>query len=169
MGNNFSGDFHVIPSSTLQKILIIGIGNEYRSDDGVGIEVARTIREKHFPGVAVREESGDAAAIMEAWQGYENVILVDAISSGAEPGTIVVLDGNKKIAPSYQFHCSTHAFGVGEAIALAKAMNTLPTKLLIYGIEGAEFSTRKSLSRVVQKAVPSLVALFTREVKSVRR
>ena len=78
-----------INQSSLQKVLVVGIGSEYRNDDSVGLVVAREIHEKLFPSVTVKEESGEGAALMEAWQGYETVILVDAISSGAKPGTIL--------------------------------------------------------------------------------
>ena len=75
--------------SSLQKVLVVGIGSEYRNDDSVGLVVAREIRKKLVLFGSVKEESGEGAALIEAWQGYETVILVDAISSGAKPGTIL--------------------------------------------------------------------------------
>ena len=121
-----TGGNNAIDLDRLQKVLIVGIGNDYRGDDGIGFMIARKIREKLLIHVTAIEESGDGAVLMEAWQGYDIVILVDAISSGAKPGTIIKIDAGKKNVPAKYFHRSTHAFGVAEAIALAKTMKKLP-------------------------------------------
>ena len=89
---------------------------------------------------------------MEAWQGFQNVIIVDAVSSGAKPGTIFRIDANKEIVPKKFFHYSTHAFSIAEAIELARAMNVLPPKLVVYGIEGANFAAGIDISPPVKEA-----------------
>ena len=66
----------------LDKLVVIGIGNEYRRDDGAGLVVARRIRAA-APGLRVREESGEGAALIEAWRGAEIVVLCDAVHSGS--------------------------------------------------------------------------------------
>ena len=65
------------------SILVIGIGNEFRSDDGAGIVVARAIEGKKLPGVTVIEQSGEGAALMDILNEADNVYLVDAVSSGS--------------------------------------------------------------------------------------
>src|SRR6266700_3180765 len=62
-------------------ILVIGIGNEYRSDDGVGLVVARGLRAKNLPDMLIIESSGDGAALMEAWKAAPSVIVIDAAAS----------------------------------------------------------------------------------------
>jgi hydrogenase maturation protease len=154
---------------TLQKVLIMGIGNEYRRDDGIGLEIARKIRERHLSRVTVLEESGDGAALMEAWQGYETVILADAISSGAKPGTIVEIDVTKKKVPAKFFHYSTHAFSVAEAIELSRAMKTLPPRLVVFGVEGARFSAGVTISQGVQESVRQVVEKVLERVREVNQ
>jgi hydrogenase maturation protease len=149
-----------------KKVLLIGIGNEYRGDDRIGLEVARQIREKQIPFVVVKEESGEGAALMEAWKGCKSVIIVDAISSGAKPGTIFEIDARKNV-PLKFFHYSTHAFSVAEAIELARAMGTLPQELLIYGIEGTDFSAGVSMSHVVQESAKQVVNKILKQVKAI--
>ena len=150
-----------------RKVLLIGIGNEYRADDRIGLEVARQIREKQIPFVVVKEESGEGAALIEAWKGCKSVIIVDAISSGAKSGTILKIDAGKEIVPAKFFHYSTHAFSVAEAIELARAMGTLPQELLIYGIEGTDFNAGVSMSHVVQESAKQVVNKILKQVKAI--
>src|SRR5512145_3075445 len=120
--------------------LIIGIGNEYRSDDAAGLIVARRLKERLADSVKVIEQSGDGAALMEAWRGAETVIIFDAVMSGAAAGTIHRFDVSAQPLPKSGFRCSTHAFGVAEAIELARALGELPRSLIVYGIEGNNFA-----------------------------
>ena len=152
--------------NNLRKTLFVGVGNEYRSDDGVGLVVARKIHEKLIPSVTVKEESGEGAALMEAWQGFQNVIIVDAVSSGAMPGTIFRIDANKETVPIKFFHYSTHAFSVAEAIELARTMNTLPSRLLVYGIEGAVCTAGVKISSIVKEAANQVIEQIMREIET---
>ena len=122
-----------------KKILVIGIGSEYRSDDRVGIEIARSLKTKILQNVEIVVESGDVAALMERWNEAETVILIDAVSSGAEPGNIHRIDVNKQQIPSAFFHSSTHAFGIAEAVEIARSLHQLPSQIIIYGIGGRKF------------------------------
>jgi hydrogenase maturation protease len=137
--------------------LIIGIGNEYRGDDAVGLVVARRLRERLVDSVKVLEHGGDGAALTEAWRGAETVIIIDAVASGAAPGAIHRFDANKRTIPKGAFRCSTHAFGVAEAIELSRALGELPRSLVVYGIEGKNFAAGVGLSPEVEKAACEVV------------
>jgi hydrogenase maturation protease len=154
-----------INSST--KTLLVGIGNEYRNDDGAGLMVARTIREKQFPSVTVKEEFGEGVSLMEAWQGFQKVILVDAVSSGSTPGTIFRIDAKKEAVPANLFHYSTHAFSVAEAVELARVMNSLPPSFIVYGIEGKDFTAGTTVSANVRKAARQVVEQIITEAGKV--
>jgi hydrogenase maturation protease len=82
---------------------------------------------------------------------------VDAVSSGAKPGTIFKIDARKDIVPAKFFRYSTHAFSVAEAIELARAMNMLPPRLLVYGIEGTNFTAGTSISPQVQRSIKKII------------
>lgn len=149
------------------RVTVLGLGNEFRGDDGVGRVVARRLRETALPGVAVREESGEGAALMDAWKVADAVILVDAVHSGAAPGTIHRLDASRIPVPSRFFHYSTHAFSVAEAVELARALNQLPPRLIIYGVEGKDFAAGEKLSPEVAAAVDELLARVRQEIQSI--
>jgi hydrogenase maturation protease len=132
--------------------LVIGVGNDYRNDDAVGLVVARRIRELSIAGLTVIEASGEATNLIAAWQDASQVILIDAVCSGAEPGTIHRFDVHAQVLPASLFHSSTHAFGVAEAVELARELNRLPARLIVYGIEGKDFSAGTTLSQAVEQA-----------------
>lgn len=144
--------------------IFIGVGNPFRSDDGVGAAVVRRLRGEVPPGVKVQEESGDGTELLEAWKDADCVILVDAVLSGAPPGTIHRLDAREEKLPTWFSHSSTHSFGVAEAIELARAMGDLPPRLVVYGIEGLDFSPGTELSPEVAEVIPAAANLILQEI-----
>jgi len=145
------------------KTIFIGVGNPFRSDDGAGRAVVRRLREEIPADVGVHEETGDGAELLEAWEGADRVILVDAVQSGAPPGTIHRFDARAEKLPSWFSRSSTHAFGVAEAIELARIMEDLPPCLIVYGIEGLDFSAGTELSPEVTAVISSAANLILQE------
>lgn len=132
---------------------IVGCGNPNRADDAAGLMVAARLREL---GIDAREHSGDMLALMDEWSSEEEVILVDAVVSGAAPGTVMSWDVHRAALPADCFPCSTHALGVAEAVELARALNRLPRKLMVYGIEAGNLVPGGGLSPEVVSAVERL-------------
>jgi hydrogenase maturation protease len=149
-----------------QPILIIGIGNEYRSDDAVGLFVARALQAKKLPQTSVLEATGEGTALLEAWQGAERVILVDAVTSQAPAGTIHQLDAQRGPISPNLFALSTHAFSVPEAVELARALGKLPPRLVIYGIESKRFVAGIGLSAEVASAAQKVAEDLARLAQS---
>ncbi len=144
-GNNAAGR---------DAVRVIGVGNPYRSDDGVGPFVAARLRER---GLAAEDHSGEGAGLIEAWQGGGTVIVIDATRSGSPPGAIRRFDAAAATVPTGTFHYSTHLFGLAEAIETARALGRLPPQLIIYGIEGQEFGFGDGLSDPVTRAAAEVV------------
>lgn len=102
--------------------------------------------------MSVKEQSGEGTSLMDAWKDYNRVFIVDAVSSDSLPGSVHRLDASKTI-PSKFFSCSTHNFGVAEAIELARTLDQLPEHLLLYGVEGGNFQPGEILSPEVESAI----------------
>ena len=156
-----------IPKHEIQNeypILIVGIGNTYRSDDAVGLCVAQHLKRQAFDHVNVIEESGDGVILMDSWKDSDAVILIDAVHSGAQPGTIHRFDVHTQTIPTKLFHYSTQAFGVAEAIELARALKQLPKNLIVYGIEGKCFDAGIGLSLEVEKAVEEVMMRVKQDI-----
>lgn len=147
------------------RALIIGVGNPYRGDDGAGIAIARQIAKEAPRGIKVLEESGEGTALVDAWQAASFVVVVDAIQSGAPPGSILRFEAREEHLAG-ELHRSTHAFGVSGAIELARALNELPARLIVYGIEGQRFAPCEKLSEEVARAVPLAAARILSETES---
>ncbi len=137
--------------------LIIGLGNEYRGDDAVGLVVARRLKQSAPESVRVLEESGEGAGLMESWQDADAVVLIDAAHSGAAPGTVHRLDAHVQPIAKKFFRFSTHAFGVAEAVELARTLGRLPPRLIVYGVEGKSFEAGVGLSPEVEAAAQEVV------------
>jgi hydrogenase maturation protease len=144
-------------SEAARETLIIGVGNVYRGDDGAGIAAARLLKSQVRPGIRVIEQSGDGTALAESWKGVERVILVDAVQSGAAPGTMRRFDLQKEEVPREILQSSTHTFGIADAIELARALKELPPRLLLYTIEGERFGYSGQLTDSVASGVRAVV------------
>jgi hydrogenase maturation protease len=140
------------------KVLVLGIGNDFRGDDAAGLEVARRIRRLDRDDITVHENTGDIATMIDAWQQYDAAVVVDATQSGSPPGTITRFDPAVQPIPNvFVSHVSSHGAGVAEAVALAEALDQLPPRLAVWGIEGQTFSTIVGLSPAVASAVAAIV------------
>ena len=152
----------------MKDILIVGIGNIFRRDDGAGIEVVRRLAARDLEGAELKEESGEGASLMEAWRGYRSVILVDAVSSGFPAGALHFLNPLEKKVPSEFFHYSTHAFSVAESVEMARALEILPERMWIYGIEGKDFGSGEGLTAEIERSVREVVRILEEFVTSNR-
>lgn len=153
-----------IPSAK-PRVLIIGVGNDYRGDDAVGLIVARRLREQLPDDIQIIEQSGEGATLIETWKNAAQVILIDAVQSDTTPGTIFRFAAHQQSIPTKFFHYSTHAFSVAEAVELARALNQLPEKLIVYGIEGKNFAAAIGLSPEVDKVTPEIVDRIVRDIE----
>ena len=151
-------------SSKNPRVLVIGIGNQFRGDDAVGLLVAHSLKERFSSQCDAVEEPGDGAHLMELWKNSQVTILVDAVKSGAEPGQIHRHEADRSPLPASLFHHSTHTFGIPQAIELARTLNQIPQKLIIYGIEGTCFNVDSSVSEPVMQAALKVVESIVRDV-----
>jgi hydrogenase maturation protease len=134
--------------------LVVGVGNAWRGDDAAGLAVARRVRAL-APAVEVCELDGDVSALVGLLDGREGVAVVDAARWGAPPGTVHAIRADREPLPA-GLGSSTHAFGVADAIELARALGRLPVRLDVYGVEGEDFATGAPLSPAVAAGVEAL-------------
>jgi len=154
------------------RTLVVGVGNEDRGDDGLGPLAARLLADaiapRHAEGRAggrVRAGSahdveivawtGDPMGLLDRWTGFDRLVLIDAVVSGAEPGT------TRRFGPDAPFAegagASTHGFGLAAALALGRALGRLPEQVEVWGVEAVEFAADAPLTPAVAHAVLALV------------
>lgn len=154
------------------KILIAGMGNVLRGDDGFGIQVVQTLSTNNtFPkGVEIYEAGiGGIGLVQELMSGFDALILVDAIDKGSEPGTLFVIepDVNAKEIDPLKLHESLvdmHYADPSKVILLAKALNVCPPKVFLVGcqpeyVDDAVGGLRPTVERAVPLAVTEVQTL----------
>lgn len=152
-----------------KRIVVIGIGNPYRGDDGAGVAVVRKISELSITGVTVIIQDGEAARLIESWNENDSVIVVDTVSSGQDPGVLVRFDAVEDPLPvKYFSHSSTHSFSLAEAVELARVLDKLPARLVIYGIEGKNFDNGSEISSEVTATIEEVTERIIRDIGSIR-
>ena len=142
---------------SIEETLIVGIGNRYRGDDAFGCIVASELAERVAGDITCIEHDGEPAGLIECWRGYDNVILIDAVSSGAAVGEIFQFDLAQQALPEAFNLYSTHAFGVPQAVELARALGKLPKKIRFVGVEAQCFNAGEALSSKISEVKESVV------------
>jgi hydrogenase maturation protease len=147
--------------------VVIGVGNELRGDDGIGISIARELRDAaEQTGIEVREAQGETIGLLDMWRGRDVVIVVDSMCGGGPAGTVRRFDASAQPLPA-RLHSSssTHAFALDETIELGRALGRLPARVIVYAIEGRSFEARSGLSDEVETARPALAEIVLREAR----
>ncbi len=143
--------------------VVVAIGNPIAGDDAAGPLVARRLRELD-PAARVVELTGEPTPLLDAWEGARLAIVVDAVVSGAEPGTVHRLDVSERPVPGGVSALSTHAIGLGAAIELARALGRLPARVVVYGIEGRSGRAGSAPDPAVTESVETVAAMVAGEL-----
>ena len=163
--------------------VLIGIGNAFRRDDGVGPAVAAEFDRLRVPGVTVACADGEPSQLLDAWDGAGLAIVVDAVAcSPGSPGRIhraelgrpYALAGQALLAGPPRAGApgagapgagtSTHGLGVPDAIRLAVALDRAPARLVVYAVEGADLGFGTGLSGPVAACLPELTRMVRAEL-----
>jgi hydrogenase maturation protease len=143
-------------------ILVIGIGNGFRRDDGVGLAVATEIASRRLPGVRVLTAIGEPGSILEAWTGVLLAVAVDAaVGEGSSPGRIRRWTPGDDDQPAV---VSSHAFGLPQTYALGQAVGRIPQKLMVFTVDVEDVGHGVMLTPAVAAAVPAAVETIVAEL-----
>lgn len=147
------------------RVLIIGIGNDFRGDDSIGLVIARNLKRQSFKNCIIIESTGDGGSLMNSWKAEDKVIIIDAVSSNSPPGTIHRFNAIEKPLPADIFgRISSHSFGIIEAIEIARTLGKMPSRLIVYGIEGMSFDEGAGLSTEINAVIPKVKSEIISEV-----
>ncbi len=143
------------------RMLVAGMGNDLRQDDGFGIAVVRRFFEDGVPeGVQVYESGiGGIGLVQELMDGYEALVIVDAADRGEEPGTVYLLEVEVPDLEEFtqesrqEFLADTHYAVPSKALILARALKVLPPRVYILGCQPKEHELGMGLSEPVERGV----------------
>lgn len=143
---------------------VIGVGNEYRRDDGVGCAVATAVERLGLPGVRVTVTDGDPATILDGWSGAELAVIVDAVRRDpSTPGRIHRTGAD--LLPDGAPATSSHGFGIAEAIRLGEVLDRVPRRIVILAVEAGDIGFGPGLSTAVADAVPAITQAVLDELE----
>ena len=147
------------------RILVAGIGNIYLGDDAFGVEVVRRLARRELP-VEVRVVDFGIRGLDLTYallDGYEAVILVDALPRGEPPGTLYVLEPARD-ETAEGVRIEAHSMDPVKVLRLAEAMGGRVEHLLLVGCEPTPLSDaedmREGLSAPVRASVEEAVRLI---------
>lgn len=141
----------------MAEIAIVGIGNPFRGDDGAGWAVIDALEKRVDAKIKLSKTKGDMGDLLDYFANFRAVFLVDACKSDASPGTWQRLDALSDTLPNERAQTSTHGFSINEAISLGKALDQLPSKLIIYAVNGDLYNIGGKLSLAVAQSIGPIV------------
>ncbi|GAA3367951.1 hydrogenase maturation protease [Streptomyces sannanensis] len=150
------------------RVVVIGVGNPFRRDDGVGPAVVEALRAAEVPADTLTVSDGEPARMLDLWGRQDTVVIVEAVHAHpGHPGRLHTLRA-EDAARYASDSASSHALGLGETIALAAALDRLPRELVVHAVEGADFTLGTGLSPLVRSALPELTRLAADTVRTAR-
>jgi hydrogenase maturation protease len=155
-------------------IIVVGVGQSYRGDDEAGLAAVRLWSERFSPAewnpeLRVELAESPGLGLLSLLSGAETAILVDAVQSGMEPGTVHLLAETDLIA-FLAGSDSAHGWGIAETLALGRSIDpgSLPDRIILIGIEIAQVEPGIGLSSTVASAIPRVASLIQETVERVQ-
>lgn len=147
---------------TAPRATIIGVGNEYRRDDGVGPLLVTRLQGRAPADITLTVSDGEPSQLLDAWNGVELAVVVDAVL--CEPSTPGRIHRGTVDALPTGSTASTHALGIPEAIRLAEALGRAPRRLVVFAVEAADLGFGAGLSPAVAAAMDELCRAVLAEI-----
>ena len=145
-------------------IVVVGLGNGYRCDDGVGVVAADAVDDLALPNVVVRNDIAEPMSLLEAWTDAGLAVIIDAaVVHPSTPGRIRRCDLSD--VPAQTEGLSSHSVDIGRTHALGQALGRVPGRLVVFTIDVAETGHGVGLTPQVAAAVPEVVGMVVSEIK----
>jgi hydrogenase maturation protease len=147
------------------KITILGIGNTLFTDEGVGIHLLPILQEKFKNDLDIEIIEGltDGMKLLGPVEDSENLIIIDAINAGKDPGTIISLQGDE-IPAYFGVKMSIHQMGFQEVLLAAKLRERYPKRIAMFGVQPASLELGVQLTKTISEKLPGLAAAVINQV-----
>jgi hydrogenase maturation protease len=148
------------------SIVVLGIGNTLRADEGIGIHALRRLQENHRLSEDVRAIDGGVMGLelLPYLEGCSALLLLDAVDAGEPPGTVVRLEGGD-VPAAWEQKLSMHQAGLADLLALLRMEGLMPQRLVLLGIQPETIDWSLELSPVVEAACDGLVEMAVEQLK----
>ena len=144
------------------KTVVLGLGNPYLRDDGVGIVVAKELQRTNLgEGALVRAHQTFDLLLLSEFGGASRLIIVDAVRSGSAPGTVTEFEVAPGPGPLSSLP-GLHSLELHDLIDLAGRIGFLSCPVTIIGVEPRDCGVGEGLSLEVERAIPKVVAMVAK-------
>jgi hydrogenase maturation protease len=141
------------------KLKVIAVGNDLYGDDGVGNVVLRALEQiPDMVDAELIDGATDALGLIDHFSDTDHVIIVDAAQMGEKPGTVKIFSREEVKLQIKMDHLSVHGISLAETFDIAQAVDSLPEKITIIGIEPKNIGISQNLSDVVMQSIPEVVS-----------
>lgn len=148
----------------MKKIKVVGIGNSIMQDDGIGVHVINKMAEMDFPSNIEFVDAGvNSYDMVDIFCQADSLIIVDAMHTGGEPGTIYRAPLDELGLKSIDSIASLHEMHFIEAINMVRLLGANP-EVIVYGIEPQTVSLGLELTPLIADKVPRLMELIQEEL-----
>jgi hydrogenase maturation protease len=145
--------------------VVIGVGNEFRRDDGAGPAVVGRLRDRVPPGVELVITDGEPTRLVEAWTGAALAIVVDAVrAQPPDPGRVHRFVVDRPVTGTGRA-ASSHGLGLDDAVRLALALDRMPGRLIVHAIEAADLAQGTGLTPPVAAAVDTVASAVLSDLR----
>jgi hydrogenase maturation protease len=147
------------------SVLVLGLGNPLRGDDGVGPRVIEELSRRDLPEGATALDAGTGGLdLLHVLEGWERAVIIDAADVGREPGQFARFTPGEARLVDSEDATSLHNAGLAEVLALAEAIGQPLPELVIFGVQPEKIGWGEGLSPVVEAVLPDLVNAVLEEI-----
>ncbi|MBE8539251.1 hydrogenase maturation protease [Geoglobus acetivorans] len=146
-------------------VVIIGAGNLILGDDGFGIHVIERLKKmKEFENVKIVDSMTNSAIMLEAMDGEDKAIIVDAIDVGQEEGVAVYRFNPKEEDFPSDIMLSMHDLHFRDVIAMARDVYNLPDEIVIVGVKPEKVELSLDLSESCSGHIDEVIDFIRKEL-----
>lgn len=145
--------------------LVLGIGNTIMSDDGIGPKTIELLAARGTMPDDVDFLDGGTLGLdlLPRLEGVSRLVVVDAVETGKEPGTIVRLVGDE-VPVALETKLSPHQMGMKDLLAVACLMDCLPEEVVLLGMQPECLEMGTELSPAVEAGMPEMLEIILAEI-----
>ncbi len=138
-------------------VLVLGLGNELLTDEGIGVAAARALASRDLPGVEVVVGGTLGLALVPLVEGRDGVLLLDAVvGTDGPPGRVVVLS-DEQVPRRWRRPISPHELGIPEILAAAELVGRAPARVALVGMVPASLEVGQGLTPCVAEHLDEMV------------
>lgn len=147
--------------------IVLGIGNILLQDEGIGVRAVLELERRFQQPEGVEFLDGGTAGIelLRHIRNRDLLIILDAVQSGKEPGTVVRAEGDE-VPATFRQRMTPHQLGLSDLLATALLTGEMPKQLILFGIEPGSMETGLELTDKVAGSLDRLLELILNELKT---